>query len=96
MFNELKGGFSDRVWMNREIQYYLEDMDGNPYGWLGHESRTDELDRMLEQCIYEEIISEEDFSDWICSKYGRWYGDMIYGESVEYAKNVFIRQLNKM
>lgn len=70
---ELQGGFS--VQIMQEVKNYIK--NGLIRGWLGHENRSNKLDRMIENLAEKQGLSKQFLAEWIISKCGRFYGDSI-------------------
>lgn len=64
-------GLPDRIWNKKVIQDYVEEMDGILNGYLGHEYRTDNRDRVIVARLKEAGYSNNDIAKMLTSSPAR-------------------------
>lgn len=67
-----KGGFSDAVWNQPPIKE-----EGSAFGWVGHNSRTEALDKELETKLKKAGWDDLKIACFVISADGRKYGDSV-------------------
>jgi hypothetical protein len=71
-----QGGFSDDVFTH-DVIAYLNDLKGNPGGWLGYSHRTKHLDRVIAKAYSMHPLTGMSLSNFVTSRYGRHLGDLL-------------------
>lgn len=67
-----QGGLSDAVFNTHSVQNY-----GSGFGWVGHELRTDALDKFTEKTFKKLGMSDREIGAFVTSRIGRKWGDSI-------------------
>lgn len=70
-----QGGFSEKVWNDKELQNYIKGCKGLVLGYVGHPNRTDNYDRLIENTLKECHISSKGIAHKITSTMGRHLAD---------------------
>ena len=67
-----QGGFSDGVFNTHSFQNYR-----HGFGWVGHELRTDALDKFTEKTFKKLGMSDREIGAFVTSRIGRKWGDAL-------------------
>lgn len=97
--SELRGGFSYRLFNNNIIQNHIKECSELEvsciFGYLGHEKRSKELDIYIEEESIKRGFSDDTLAEWVISKNGRYFGDSLIPNDVDYAMKEFNREIKK-
>lgn len=71
------GGFTEAVTTRPEWVSYVDDC-GEPFGYIGHECRSNRFDRAVEMFLRGAGLADGGVAVWLTSSNGRHFGDTLY------------------